>query len=112
MNARNVSGNSRAAIVGTFFAIREKGTRKYLPENYGRGYTHTEPCAGPQPRLFHTEQAAKIALTCWLKGRADEGRSTDWETGISDSTGIQYRSVEWRSRDRMELVRLSLMEGE
>lgn len=94
--------------IGEFFAIREKGTRKYLPEIYGRGYTHTEPCAGPQPRLFHSEHAAKIALTCWLKGRADEGRHTDWESGITESTGIDYRPVDGRSRDRMEIVKVRL----
>lgn len=96
--------------VGTFFAIREKGTRKYLPEVYGRGYTHAEPCAGPQPRLFSTEHAAKIALTCWLKGRADTRTSTDWETGRTEDTGVDYLPVAGRSRDKMEIVELSLLQ--
>lgn len=95
--------------LGTFYAIREKGTMKFLPENFGRGYTHTEPVAGPQPRLLHSHKAAHLALTAWAKGVASNRCSTDWETGYTEETGLEYSPVAGRSKDLMEIVEVDLV---
>lgn len=94
-------------IIGTFYAIRVKGTLKYLPQIEGRGNTYAEPCAGPQPRLFHTDRAAKIALTAWLKGHAcvvhdiDYG---DFGERYHVQSGVEYKPVAARRREDMEIV--------
>jgi hypothetical protein len=95
--------------LGTFYAIREKGTMKFLPENFGRGYTHTEPCAGPQPRLLTSHKAAHLALTAWCKGAATVDKSTDWESGYTEITGLSYSPIEGRSKDKMEIVEVDLV---
>ncbi|MEG9884083.1 MAG: hypothetical protein V6Z86_05615 [Hyphomicrobiales bacterium] len=89
--------------IGTFYAIREKGTVKFLPCSEGK-YTRSEPVAGPMPRLFHDHRAASLALTAWLKGRA----SVLYKTSDGE-TGIEYQPVEGRERDRMEIVPVKLI---
>lgn len=96
------------STIGTFYAIRVKDSLKYLPECYGRGYTYSEPVAGPQPRLFHTEHAAKIALTAWLKGHAVVQHSYDWESGHTEYCGLQYHAQADRHREDMEIVPVTL----
>lgn len=99
-----------STIIGTFFAIRERGTLKYLPENYGRGYTHTEPVAGPQPRLLHSHKAAHLALTAWCKGRATvhHGGHLSFD-GYDEADDLKYTPVEGRSKDKMEIIELQLV---
>jgi hypothetical protein len=99
-------------VVGEFYAIRAKGTMKYLPEICGAGYTYTEPVAGPQPRLFPRSRAAAQALTAWLKGTAEMSSSTDWETGYTEYVGLKYTPVEGRRADAMEIVKLVLVTAE
>lgn len=71
------------------YALRHVDGR-YLPPGRGRngrGFTHQEPLPPEQmeiwpPRLFHTEGAAKIALTWWLRGVTSvtvTGGYSDWE---------------------------------
>ena len=96
-------------LLGTFFAIREKGTRKFLPENYGKGYTRTEPVAGPQPRLLHSHKAAHLALTAWAKGVWSVSTNHDGESGIVETVGLNYDPVVGRSKDRMEIVEVELI---
>jgi len=58
----------------TFYIIRSVETGWYLPPGSGsggRGTTHQElapPCETRQPKLFHTEAAARLSLSWWLKG--------------------------------------------
>lgn len=96
-----------AKTIDTLFAIREKGTMKFLPECWGGGYTNTEPVAGPQPRLLHSERAAKIALTCWLKGVA-----TVHYSYYDGPENVEYVPVKSRSRDKMEIVPVKLVIGD
>lgn len=101
------------SVIGTFYAIREKGTLKYLSTTAtNRGHTHSEPCAGPQPRLFPHPRAARLALTAWLKGRAAVSYSTDWETGHQEEYGLEYTPDPARTADRMEIVAISLIAEE
>lgn len=75
---------------GTFYAIRQKSTGYMLPITKGRGdrgITHQEPtaCEFEPPKLYHTESAAKCALTWWLKGKttititAGDGWEVDYD---------------------------------
>lgn len=103
--------------LGTYYAIREKGTQRYLPERWGTGYTQAEPSAGPQPRLLQTERAAHLALTAWAKGRAHRVFVTRGGGGILDipdeyPAGVDYDPVEGRSRDKMEIVPVKLVVDE
>jgi hypothetical protein len=95
-------------IIGHFFAIREKGVGKFLPQGNGKGFTYSEPVAGPLPRLFASHKAAHLALTAWCKGRASTRTTVDWETGYRDVSGLEYTPVKGRAKDKMEIVRLSL----
>jgi hypothetical protein len=95
-------------VISHVYAIRERGTMKFMPQLQGRGHTYSEPTAGPIPRLFHNERAAKIALGAWLKGHAVNKTSREWETGYVDVVGLFYEKVDGRSVDKMEIVRLCL----
>jgi hypothetical protein len=57
------------------YAIREKGTDKYLPQlKNKRGYSHYEPLPNGGklgPRLFMSRHAATVALTVWKKGKVE-----------------------------------------
>lgn len=93
----------------TLFAIKHIPTGHYLPTPSGwggRGGSHVEPApvtTACLPRLFHTEVAAKIALTYWLKGKTtvshsypDEGE--DWHIEPQNH----------RKADEMEVVPVNL----
>lgn len=96
------------SLIGTFYAIREKGTAKFLPDTEGK-YTRSEPVAGPMPRLFHDHRAAALALTAWLKGRGRViYKPGDYRDEMEDA-GIEYQPVEGRERDRMEIVPVKLI---
>lgn len=58
------------------YAIRERGTERYLPElkTRGRGYSWTDlELDGGQygPRLHFTEQAARNARSAWRRGQVE-----------------------------------------
>jgi len=92
------------------WAIRQRSTGHYIPApkgRGGRGGTHEEPCdplsPGGEPRLFCTEHAAKVALTCWLNGKVTVSiYSDDWISGYGESWHVE--PVPSRNRDDMEVV--------
>lgn len=96
-------------IILNRWAIRQISTGHYLPAprgRGGRGGSHVEPCApdaGNEPRLFHTEHAAKIALTHWLKGKVSVHVHEDAWTGEYDET-CTTEPVPSRQRADMEVV--------
>jgi len=94
----------------SLFAIREKGTDRFLPDLPGRGYTHTEPTEGKMPRYFPAKRNARLALGAWLKGAATTDLATDWETAAVEDCGISYRPVPGRLADKMEIVEFNLIE--
>lgn len=94
--------------IGHFFAIRLKGSGRFLPQGSGSGFTYSEPAAGPQPRLFASHKAAHLALTAWAKGHASNRKCVDWETGYEEIGNVTYTPIEGRSKDAMEIVRLRL----
>lgn len=70
-----------------YYAIQHKPSGWFLPVPVGRGGrggTHVEP-APPEtfpPRLFHTQHAAKVALTYWLRGAVTVSVAYDpWDNG-------------------------------
>ena len=95
-----------------FYAIREKGTNRYLPE-VGRGYTHSEPEAFSVPRLFLDKAGAKRALTWWRKGATTvthtKSTSIEW-------MGYEY-DEDWHTEEKpdrqtvpMEIVTFMMQE--
>jgi hypothetical protein len=62
-----------------FFAIRHKASGGYLPctDEYGhyrkRGFTHLEPSAVDQPRMFKSQATAERALRAWVAGKWNRG---------------------------------------
>lgn len=102
--------------MNTFYAIREKGSGKFLPDPYRSrllvkvSYTNTEPTDSPDelPRLFTTPQRAKAALTQWLRGRqySEPGYQTyegDWVGG-----GMKVTHDPTRLKENMEVVEIEL----
>ena len=86
------------------YAICHLPTGRYLPERKKgqRGYTHLKPVspAKSPPRLFSTKGAAGIALTCWLKGKAE----TDYRALDGDTSSLSYTPIEGRQREDMAVV--------
>ncbi len=92
-------------VIAELFAIREKGTDKYLPlSKLGRGGSSLEPTpvSKAQPRLFKSERAAKSALGHWLRG---ELQCTRYEDG-----GEVHKLIPkpHRIREKMEIIRVVL----
>ena len=99
------------------YAIRLKGTNKYLPSRKrGTAFSYSEPtpCTEELPRFHHSEERAKAVLTQWLKGWHHKWRSgghntifgeDDWEEGID----IKTPDIP-RKREDMELVKFTLVE--
>lgn len=102
-----------------FWLIRHKPTGGYLPEptgRMGRGGSHVEPVmhtdTATEPRLFHTERAAKIALGTWLKGKYVAKRGS--YAGGPDFIEEYYEDVEIvgvpsRKREEMEIISADLV---
>lgn len=96
------------------YAIKHLPSGGFLPNpagRGGRGGTHVEPVPanGPwPPRLFHTEHAAKVALTYWLQGRVTVSHNMDF-FGDSDETW-HVEKDENRCREDMAVVRIRLIE--
>jgi len=101
-----------------FWAIRHKPTGGYLPEptgRMGRGGSHVEPVLHvdrmTEPRLFHTERAAKTALGTWLKGKVHH--SAGYSCSGPDFLEEYYEElstehVPSRVREEMEIVPLEV----
>lgn len=95
------------------YAIKHVPTGQFLPApsgRNGRGGSHMEPVkvsAASPPRLFHTEAAAKIALTYWLRGivTVTYGYGNEWgECDESWHTEPQPH----RKREEMAIVPIEL----
>jgi hypothetical protein len=109
------------------FAIRHKPTGAWMPTRMfrrGGGWSHWMP--GPpvdgyegldgfdkNPRIFFTLQAARNALTMWLRGTWREERRCsetlegreDWTELVPDAPPVE------RKREDMEIVSFLLIEG-
>ena len=97
------------------WAIREKGTEKYLPAMKRgricvRGFTSTEPTEGVPPRLFPTKRSVENALTAWLQGQWEMHQiQSGWYDEDVD-TYPEPKAVEGRKRELMEIVKFNLTE--
>lgn len=88
----------------TVFAIREKGTNRYMPETHG-GYSFDNPVecgSGLLPRMFPSSKSAHCSLTQWLRGKHDAG----WDDGCMCFEGVT--PVPGRKRENMEVVELEI----
>lgn len=91
----------------TFYAIRQKGTQKCLPELGRGGKTWLEPVIGLPPRLFCDERAAKVALTWWLRGITTVTRTRDWD-GYYDEAWHTEPEPHRKAED-MEVIPITLV---
>ena len=98
------------------FAVRVRGTQKYLPRPQrrdGRGGSHLEPvdfsdrstwppryAKDMQIRSYTTERAAKNFLTSWLQGKYHG----DWESGY-----WEIRPQSHRRAEDMEIVQITII---
>lgn len=101
-------------IIGTYYAIRLKGTKKYLekPVNGGagrRGITRSEPVATDRPELYANERAAQLALKVWLKGSAYVEQEFNATTGYAEDRELKFHEVPTRKASRMEIVPVELV---
>lgn len=94
-----------------FYAIRLKGTNKYLPmleRQYGHSFAEPVSIDEKPPRLFFTERSAKAALSSWLLGHHKKTRCGYNSSYYDDDGGYE----EWidiipqpnRQRDKMEIA--------
>jgi hypothetical protein len=92
-----------------YFAIRLKGTYKYLPaaKNAHSFHVPTDTSIAI-PRLFKTDRAAKNALTCWAKGEwhaefhtTSYGEDDRYYSPKDPASGP-------RDKDTMEVVKVEL----
>jgi hypothetical protein len=98
----------------TVWAIRVKGTKKYLPDRgkrWGRGHTFDEPVHiedGVQsPRLFLSERGAIQAMHAWYRGKYSLKKSTDFMTGDVDFE-FDIESIPERLEIKLEVVEIML----
>lgn len=99
------------------WAIRRKSDGFYIPQpigRNGRGGSRVEPVdpanIWENIRLFHTEQAAKIALNAWLKGEWITYRTSgDYFGGIDPEETTSIHPVESRKKDDMEVVPVEII---
>jgi len=101
------------AVIGTFFAIRKKGTNLYLTEHDGKGrkvskgFTMNEPMQVSliPPRLFTMKRSAKMALSKWLMGKHEVSYNSFGET-----CRIVIKGQADRKAEDMEIVSVTLLE--
>jgi hypothetical protein len=92
-----------------FYAIREKGTDKFLPYRFHRkrgGASVDEPVEiteGMMPRPFLTLASARVALSNWLQGVWRTHSSGPSMDGEYDSY-TEPTTVEHRKKENMEIV--------
>jgi hypothetical protein len=98
-----------------FFIIRSKMSGWYLPPGSGRGgrgATHQkliEPSSMFPPRLFHTERAAQISLTWWLKGATSVISSGSISIDFNDYELLVTQPQPDRWLEHMEVARVELI---
>lgn len=99
----------------SLFAIRQKSTRRFLPERRGRGHSASVPVAcdgtqGKRIRLFHTRKSAQMALTAWLQGEwVREKQHVNW-LGEEYDEEITIEKREDRKAEDMEIVEYAAIE--
>lgn len=79
-----------------FYAIRVKGTNKYLPmreRQYGHSFSEPTSIEEKPPRLFFNEKQVKAALSSWLLGEHRKTRKY-----------IDIVPKKDRKRENMEIV--------
>ena len=93
------------------WAIKHKPSGAFLSAplgRHGRGGSHVEPSLTEPPRLFHTEHAAKIALTYWLKGKVTVTYYIDYFGEVNERWHTE--PVPHRKREEMAIVQIELRE--
>lgn len=104
------------------FAVRVKGTQKYLPRPQrrdGRGGSHLEPVdfadrstwppryeRDMMIRTYTTQRAAKNLLTSWLQGAVGCHRGGGWDDYCEENYHI---SKPHRCAEDMEIVQITLI---
>jgi hypothetical protein len=91
------------------YAIREKGTQKYLPAMKNgrirmRGFSNTDPVEGVPPRLFPTKRSAENALIAWLQGSWEMHQTRSGWYGEGVDIYPEPTPVRERMREKMEIV--------
>ena len=99
-------------MIGPYYAIKLKGTDKYLPVMWRKrcGFSHTEPTNEVMPRLFPTLASARNALTAWLQGK---WKTVEVHSGFYGEDVDCYAEpvkVEGRKRELMEIVPMMIKE--
>ena len=91
-----------------FFAIRHKPSGMLMPLIH-RGSTHLHlPWGIRPPRLFTKKRSAVVALSWRLKGVVTPSYSTDWESGYTETSGLNIEPRADRKADDMEVVAITL----
>ena len=107
----------------TEYAVRVKGTQRYLPKPQrrdGRGGSHLEPVdfadrsswptryeKDMQIRSYTTKKAAQNLLSSWLQGKFVASRGGDqWDDYYED---ISIRATPHRIREDMEIVEITIV---
>ena len=93
--------------IDIFYVLREVGTKKYMPQLDGRGYTHTQFHEGCIPRLFTTARAAVTARTWWLRGPVEVSAYVDYD-GNRDETWVSPKQNQARVGIDIEVVEVTL----
>lgn len=88
----------------TYFAIREKGSDKFipLPKKIGCGYTQVEVSDSEPPRLFTEPRKAQMALREWLKGY----QYNEWNYDAYE--GPFVKETPHRLKENMEIVEIRI----
>lgn len=96
------------------YAIRLKGTDKYLPYWYKEGnrikkgsYSFTEPTNEIPPRFFVTKASAVNALTAWLSGKW-AWRGANYIDG--PEYNLEPKTITTRKKELMEIVSFKIKE--
>jgi hypothetical protein len=100
-----------------FWAIRLKGSDRYLPQvKRQHGYSFTEPTSIEQepPRLFFTERSAHLSLAQWLRGHHKKTRSGgySWDGEYDYEEYIDVVHQPHRKLEDMEVVEFAAVERE
>ena len=91
----------------TFFIVRNKHTKEWLPAGKHRNKTSARLCSDHPPRLFKTPGGAKNALNWWSGGVAYSNYGH-----YEDDMIIEQVRVVDRHKEDMEVVGVSLTVNE
>lgn len=92
----------------TLFAIRQRSTGYFMPEEGAFTRTQTEPRSYCVPRLFTSAGAAKCALTWWLRGEHHMSWHRDPEWGHKEIDGLECEERPERKTEDMEVIPMEL----